>query len=220
MHDLDRTMGRTNMETAFEFQGEEETENEFSGENEGGLFHEEELNEMATELLSVSSEREMEQFLGDVFKKVGSAVGSFVKSPIGQQLGGMLKGVAGQALPMVGSALGNLVVPGVGGVVGGKLASAAGQMFGLELEGLSNEDRDFEVAKQFVKLAADAAHTATQAAPGTPPAQVAKQAIVEAAQKFAPGLLNGHGGGAAAIAAGAPHGRWVRKGRKIVLYGV
>jgi hypothetical protein len=218
MHDIDRTMGRTNMETAFEFQGEEETETEFQGEQEAGLFHEEELNELATELLSVSNERELQQFLGDVFKKVGSAVGSFVSSPVGQQLGGMLKGVARQALPMVGSALGNLVVPGVGGAVGGKLASAAGKMFGLELEGLSHEDRDFEVAKQFVKLAADAAQTATQAAPGTPPAQIAKQAITDAAQKFAPGLLsNGHG---VQASSGTGHGRWVRKGRRIVLYGV
>jgi hypothetical protein len=219
MHDMDRTMGRTNMETAFEFQGEEESENnEFQGEREAGLFHEEELNELATELLSVSNERELEQFLGDVFKKVGSAVGSFVKSPIGQQLGGMLKGVAKQALPMVGSALGNLVVPGVGGAIGGKLASAAGNMFGLELEGLSHEDRDFEVAKQFVRLASDAAQTATQASPGTSPAQIAKQAITEAAKKFAPGLLgrNGHTG----ASSGADHGRWVRKGRKIVVYGV
>jgi len=219
MHDIDRTMGRTNMETAFEFQGEEESEtNEFQGESQEGLFHEEELNELATELLSVSNDKELEQFLGDVFKKVGSAVGSFVKSPVGQQLGGMLKGVAKQALPMVGSALGNLVVPGVGGAIGGKLASAAGQMFGLELEGLSHEDRDFEVAKQFVKLAADAAQTATQAPAGTPAAQIAKQAITEAAQKYAPGLIGG--GQAAAASGGAAHGRWIRKGRKIVLYGV
>jgi len=219
MHDIDRTMGRTNMETAFEFQGEEESETyEFQGEHESGVFHEEELNELATELLSVANDKELEQFLGDVFKKVGSAVGSFVKSPVGQQLGGMLKGVAKQALPVAGAALGNLIVPGVGGAIGGKLASAAGQMFGLELEGLSNEDRDFEVAKQFVKLAADATQTATQAPPGTSPAQIAKQALTQAAQKFAPGLLgNGH---SAAAQGGQAHGRWVRKGRKIVLYGV
>ncbi len=220
MHDIDRTMGRTNMETAFEFQGEEEaeTESEFQGEREAGVFHEEELNELATELLSVSNDKELQQFLGDVFKKVGSAVGSFVSSPVGQQLGGMLKGVAKQALPMVGSALGNMVVPGLGGMVGGKLASAAGQMFGLELEGLSHEDRDFEVSKQFVRLAADAAQSAAQAAPNVPPAQIAKQAITEAAQKFAPGLL-GNGNGAVA-ASGASSGRWIRRGRKIVIYGV
>jgi hypothetical protein len=218
MHDIDRTMGRTTMETAFEFQGEEEAETEFQGEQEAGVFHEEELNELATELLSVSNDRELQQFFGDVFKKVGSAVGSFVRSPVGQQLGGMLRGVAKQALPMVGSALGNLVVPGVGGMVGGKLASAAGQMFGLELEGLSHEDRDFEVAKQFVRLAADAAQTAAQAAPSASPALIAKQAITAAAQKFAPGLL-GDGGSAAAVA-GATSGRWIRRGRKIVIYGV
>ena len=84
MHDTDRTMGRTNME--FGFQGEGNM-NEFYAEMENGefqgeqpLLHEEELNEMAAELLSVTNDRELEQFLGDVFKKVGSAVGSFVRS--------------------------------------------------------------------------------------------------------------------------------------------
>ncbi|HXI59484.1 MAG TPA: hypothetical protein VNO55_25630 [Polyangia bacterium] len=219
MHDLDRTMGRTNMES-FEFQGEEESE--FQGEEESGVFHEEELNELATELLSVSNDRELQQFLGDVFKRVGSAVGSFVKSPVGQQLGGMLKDVARQALPVVGSALGNMVVPGVGGMIGGKLASTAGSMFGLELEGLSHEDRDFEVAKQYVRLAADAAQNAAQVAAGVNAAQGAKAALAEAAKKFAPGLIqvvDSQSMGSVPGIAGAT-GRWVRKGRKIILYGV
>jgi uncharacterized protein (DUF697 family) len=213
MHDIDRTMGRTNME-AFEFQGEEEM-NEFQSEGEG-VLHEEELNELATELLSVANEQELEQFLGGLIKKVGSAVGSFVKSPVGQQLGGMLKGVAKKALPIAGAALGNLIAPGVGGAIGGKLGSAAGSLFGLELEGLSHEDREYEVAKQFVRLAADATHNATKAPPGTPPAKVAQSALTQAAQKFAPGLL---AGGPSAGSGGA-RGRWIRKGNKIVLYGV
>jgi len=216
MHDIDRTSGRTTTE-AFEFEGEEESE--FQAE-EGGVLHEEELNELATELLSVSNERELEQFLGGLFKKVGSAVGSFIKSPIGQQLGGMLKSVASKALPVAGAALGNLIVPGVGGAIGGKLASAAGSMFVLELEGLSHEDREFEVAKQFVRLATDAAQNAASAPPSASPAQVAQKALTEAAKKFAPGLLGGGGNGAGLAASGHQHGRWLRKGHKIVLYGV
>jgi hypothetical protein len=227
MHDYDRTMGRTNME-AFEFQGEEEM-NEFYGESEAGeyegeqpLLQEEELNEMATELLSVTNDRELEQFLGNVFKKVGSAVGSFVKSPIGQQMGGMLKGVAKQALPMVGQAVGNYFAPGVGGAIGSQVGSAAGQLFGLELEGLSHEDRDFEVAKQFVRLAADAAQNAAHAGPGQNPAAIAQHAIADAASRYAPGLIapaqGGYGGGVQAGATAS--GRWVRKGNKLIVYGV
>jgi hypothetical protein len=255
MHDTDRTMGRTNME--FGFQGEGNM-NEFYAEMENGefqgeqpLLHEEELNEMAAELLSVTNDRELEQFLGDVFKKVGSAVGSFVRSPIGQQMGGMLKGVAKQALPMVGQAVGNYFAPGVGGAIGQQVGSAAGQVFGLELEGLSNEDRDFEVAKQFVRLAADAAQTAAHAPANQSPAAAAQHAITDAAQRYAPGLLNavgthtngspsngsptngtrsngtpafaasGYGAqNGAATGSGASSGRWVRKGQKLIVYGL
>ena len=151
-------------------------------------------------------------------KKVGGFVGKAVRSPLGQQLGGLLKGVAKQALPMAGAALGNLVLPGVGGAIGGKLASAAGSMFGLELEGLSQEDREFEVAKQFVRLAADATKAAVTAPPAANPSAVARDAVAQAAQKFAPGLFTGGSNGS--HMAGGMTGRWVRRGRRIVIYGV
>jgi hypothetical protein len=220
MHDIDRTMGRTNME-ASEFQAENEM-GEYEYENEAG---ESELNEMASELLSVTNERELEQFLGDIFNKVTSAVGNFARSPVGQQVGGILKNVARTALPIAGQALGNYIAPGVGGQIGGQLASAAGSMFGLELEGLSHEDREFEVAKQFVRLAADAAQTAAQAPPGSNPAAVAQHAIASAAEKFAPGLLEPSGGHAAEPSPGpmggrGSSGRWVRKGNKLIVYGI
>jgi len=229
MHDIDRTLGHTNMETGYEFQAEEEAGEygEFQAETGEGLG-EEELNELATELLSVTQERELEQFMGSVFEKVKGAVTDFARSPVGQQVGGMLKNVAHQALPVLGQMAGTAIgerfgMPGVGGQIGSALATGAGSLFGLELEGLSNEDRDFEMAKQFVRLAADAAQTAAHAPPGQNPVEVAQNAIVEAAQKYAPGLLEPHGGpmaGGGPSPHGATSGRWVRKGNKIVLYGV
>lgn len=220
MHDIDRTMGRTNLE-AFEYQGEDEM-GEFQGE-QGEGEGEEELNEMASELLSVTNEQELEQFFGDVFKKVSGAVGNFARSPVGQQVGGILKNVARTALPIAGQALGNYIAPGVGGPIGGQLASAAGSLFGLELEGLSHEDRDFEMAKQFVRLATDAAHTAMNAPPGQSPAAIAHHAVASAAQKYAPGLLEPagtDGGHAGPTSVGAASGRWVRKGNKVIVYGI
>lgn len=208
MHDLDRTYRQLEGES-FEF--------EFNAEGEWGeVFQENELNELATELLEVQSEEELEQFLGGLIKKVGSAVGKVVRSPVGQALGGVLKTVAKKALPMAGAALGNLVMPGVGGVVGSKLAGMAGSALGLELEGLSAEDREFEVAKQVVRLSADAARTAlTQ--PGLNPQQTAQTAVGQALQKFAPGLA-----AQSAQTNGGRHssGRWVRKGNRVVLYGI
>ncbi len=219
MHDIDRTMGRTNLE-AYEFQSEDEGGYE-TEQNEQEVLGEEEVDEVASELLSVSSDKELEQFLGNVFKTVTGAVGNFARSPAGQQVGGILKNVARQALPLAGQAVGNWVAPGVGGQIGGQLASGVGSMFGLELEGLSNEDRDFEVAKQFVRLAADAAQAAAHAPPGSSPAQVAQQAVAQAAQKYAPGLLEQAGGGTGTSgSSGKNQGRWVRKGNKLVIYGV
>ncbi|WP_394850270.1 hypothetical protein LZC95_22785 [Pendulispora brunnea] len=224
MHDLDRTMGRTHMETEFlEFQNEGESE--FQGEGEKEIFHEDELNELASEMLGISNEQELEQFLGGLVKTVGSLAGKAINSPIGRQLGGALKGVAKRALPVAGRALGNWIAPGIGGQIGSQVASAAGSMFGLELEGLSLEDSEFELAKQFVRFAADAANSALNAPAGADPKSVATQAITQAAHKYAPGILahaglsNGHGRATSPGAAAGASGRWVRKGNQIVLYG-
>jgi hypothetical protein len=181
---------------------------------------------MAADLLSVSNEAELEHFLGDLLGKVAGAVGGIIKGPIGQTLGGLLKGVAKTALPIAGAALGNLVAPGIGGVIGGKLASAAGSAFGLELEGLTSEDSEFELAKQFVRLAADAAkNTVGVTQPGDPMA-VAQPALTQAMQRYAPGLMNetgywgGYGGYGGYGGGYQQSGRWVRRGNQIILYGV
>jgi hypothetical protein len=207
MHDIDRSFMETDSE-GFEFSNDEE----WSGSE---VFSEHEVEQLASELLSLSSEDELDHFLGNLIKRAGSAVGKLVKGPLGSQIGSMLKGLASKALPLAGAALGNMIVPGLGGMIGGKLASAAGSAFGLEVEGLSQEDQHFEIAKQFVRLAGDTTKNAL-AAPGKPPPLAAKDAMMLAAQRFAPGLLQ--------MSAASPgrgnSGRWVRRGNKIVIYGV
>jgi hypothetical protein len=223
MHDLDRRSMQAEGEY-FEFtaEGEGEAEGEMGGSafeftaEAEGVFSEAELQELASELLSVSSEAELNHFLGDLIKKAAGTVGKAIRSPLGQQLGGMLKGVARQALPMAGKAIGDWIAPGTGGQIGQQVAQKAGALFGLELEGLSHEDREYEVAKQFVRLAGDATKTAMSAPPSANPAQVAKSAVTQAAQTFAPGLLSP----AARPQGGGQSGRWVRRGRKIVVYGI
>jgi len=208
MHDLDRTLQELQPERfEFEFEFEENEWNEVLSENE--------LNELASELLEVTQEQELEQFLGSLVKKVGRAVGKIARSPIGNALGGMLKGLAKKALPMAGAALGNIVAPGLGGAIGGKLGSMAGQALGLELEGLSQEDAEFEVAKQFVRVATDASRSALTKPESLPPVQVARQAIAEAIQKHAPGMAAAPAG----RRGGAKEGRWAREGNRIVVYG-
>src|SRR5260370_15993101 len=103
MHDIDRTqlefgqaMGAPYMHEEFEFQ-------EFGG---GGPLSEQEEIQFAHELLAVNNEQEFEQFLGDFLRKAVSTVSDIARSPIGQAIGGVLKGVAKKALPMAGAALG------------------------------------------------------------------------------------------------------------------
>jgi uncharacterized protein (DUF697 family) len=222
MHDIDRTTMEFGQETGFEA---EQFEFGGQGEWEGGLLSEQEEMELANELLNVSNEQELEQFLGDIIKKVGSVAGKIIKSPVGQAVGGVLKGVAKKALPLAGGALGGFFGGPLGAKIGSGLASAAGGALGLESEGLSGEDREFEGARQFVKLAADTVAKAAQA-PGGDPRAVAQNAAVAAARQFAPGLLarpNGAGqpgrGGMQQGMMGARQGRWTRQGNKIVLYG-
>jgi uncharacterized protein (DUF697 family) len=223
MHDIDRTqLQYGSFQPEFEF-----GEMEWSGEMEGeGVLSEAQEMQLASELLEVTNEAELEQFLGDFIKKVGSVAGSVINSPIGQAVGGVLKGVAKKALPLAGGAIGGYFGGPLGAKIGSGLATAAGSALGLEAEQLEQEDREFEGARQFVRVAADTVKTAAGAPPGADPAAVAQSAAVAAASKFAPGLI---GPGTMPGASPEHHrhhdhhgrsGRWVRHGKKIVLFGV
>ncbi len=222
MHDLDRVMFETGNELAgegphqefLEILGESESEAETL---EAAQEYETYETELATELLEVSNEAELEQFLGNLISRAAGAARSFAASPTGRQLGGILKDAAKKALPVVGGAVGNWASPGGGGQKWGqRIGAAAGDLLGLELEGLSNEDRELEVARGFVRFANAAARNAARAPRTAPPAAVVGQAVQQAAAQYAPGLL------ATYTAPGYRRhsGRWVRKGDAIVLYGV
>jgi hypothetical protein len=104
-----------------------------------------------------------------------------------------------------------------GGDLGSQLAAQAGQLLGLELEGLSQEDQEFEVSRQLVRLVSSAAEQASHAPPSAEPAAVARQAVTTAARQYAPGLLRRLPGRSGQ---GWPRsGRWVRNGQTITLYG-
>jgi len=147
--------------------------------------------------------------LGDLISKAGRAVGTFVRSPTGQALGGVLKHVARQAVPIAGRAIGGYIGGGTGAQLGGRAASAAGRIFGLELEGLSPEDKEFEIAKSFIRFAGEAVRTAVTARGAAPPPAIARSAVAQAAARHAPGLLRS--------TSPPMSGRWVRRGRDIVV---
>ena len=178
------------------YEGEDEGEFfEAEGEGESYEYEEERVYEdeaweveMAAELLAVRDEAELEQFLGSLIKGAAKGLSSLAKkaAPI---LLPALKSVAKQALPFVGGALGGLAGGPIGAKIGSQLASSAGDMFGLELEGLSFEDQEFEVAKQFVRFANDSVNMLGETAHHhADPKRAAHAAINASAQRHAPGL--------------------------------
>ena len=215
MYDIDQTQ----MEYEDEYENEFEYEDEYEagGYEMDNVFDESEEMELASELLTVADDEELEYFLGSLIKKAGRKMGKFVKSKAGRALGKVLKGVAKKALPIAGGALGTFIGGPAGGAIGSKLAGAAGKMFGLELEGLSPEDQEFEVARRVVRLAGNAAKKAAVAPPSANPVSVAKTAVVKAAKTQAPGLIRPL---KPMVKPFMSSGRWVRRGRKIVLMGV
>lgn len=221
MHDIDRTQLEYSAEQpGFETEQFEFGESEWSPES-GAVLSEADEYELASELLGVASEEELDQFLGSLIKKVAKGAGKLIRSPIGQAVGGVLKGVAKKALPLAGGALGGYVGGPLGAKIGSGLASAAGSALGLEGEALAQEDQEFEGAKQFVRLAADTVSKAAAASPSADPRAVAQSAALNAARQLAPGLLKKMGGapGAPGAAGRGQSGRWVRQGQRIVIYG-
>lgn len=178
MHDIDRVQPG-----ADEFEAEAGEYRETGEFGHGGPeppVHEAQELEFASRLLEVSDEQELEQFLGDVFRAAGSAAGRFARSETGRALGGILKDAVGRALPLTGGARGDV-------------AQQAASLLGLELEGLSPPEQEFETARQVVRLAGHAYQHAARAPRQMPPGAAARMAATRAARRYAPGLLRRSG---------------------------
>ncbi len=225
MHDLDRIQ----LETGEYGYGElAEHERETEGRLLTGVGPDSRELGLASELLEVASEHELEQFLGDLLASAAGAAGRFVESPTGQALGGILKDAARKALPVLGGAVGDYAAPGRGGDWGRRVGAAASQLFELELDGLSNEDREFELSRRYVQWARSAARMAANASARqtAPPQAIARAAAMQAARRYAPGLLSlidpANRVPAASLVGARAHaplnGRWVRRGRYIVVH--
>lgn len=241
MHNIDRTMS---METGdfesgdFEsgdFESESlgyegdfgdsfESEEELYGETvESGELTEEEEMDLAAELLTITNEEELDQFLGKFFRRVGRGIRRIARNPVFRTVGGMLKGVAKRALPLVGGAVGSFIAPGVGTAIGGSLGQAASKLFEVDVEAMSDEDAQFEVARRYVRLTDAALRQAARMPTTVDPRQAARRALAGAARLHAPGLARALGS-ATRVGRGGFYGprstgRWIRRGRHIVVFG-
>lgn len=235
MHDLDHTRPSydSEMEYEAEFELEFEDEAEFEYESGNGSLTEEEVVDLAAELIAVADDDdELEYFLGSLVKKAASgaatlgraAVGEakrFARSPQGKALVSQAKGAARGLLKQAGGALGGYAGSRTG--YGSGRGSRAGTDFGdfiadkigLELEAAGVSDYEFEAAKRLVRVTADATAKALTSPSSGSPRAAAKRALATAVRASSNGSGRGSGG-----RSGNRSGRWVRRGTTIVLQGV
>ncbi len=224
-------------EFEMEFPGDEEFEGyefeeEFETDAEGlGQLSDQEIKDLAMELLTMPDEAELEQFIGKVLKHAARVVTRPARravqrlsrrarhswrSRIGRYLRKGLRGVARRALPYAGGAVGTYFGGPAGGAIGRRLAPNAGRKLGLEFEAMGPEEQEFEIAKRVVRLTADAAKGALTTPATGSPEKVAKSALSKAVLRHTPWVLKNAG----QCPHGGSSGRWVRRGQQIILYGV
>jgi hypothetical protein len=225
MHDIDRS------DLVFETDSFDDDElDEFdSGEDElpdedEAMFDDADESELANELLSVSDDQELDHFLGGLIsrglKKLRPLGRALKNSGLQSQLGGLLKGAVKKVLPTVATMAGTAFGGPIGGLIAKNAEGYLSDMLGMELEGLSAEDQEFEAAKSLVRLAGNAIENAAKYANSTPAGQAARQAVIAAARQHIPGLVRTAGAPGRRRGGGAQQGTWYRRGNRIVIVGV
>ncbi|MDA0160874.1 hypothetical protein OM076_11410 [Solirubrobacter ginsenosidimutans] len=136
--------------------------------------HQRHAGELAAELLDVVNEAELEAFLCRLVRTAGARLAPAA----GHELVAVLRDAAERTLPTLTTTALPSATPG------SVTAKRAARAYGMELEGISAEDRDYEIARQFVRFAQAAAARASTAPVGV--------ALGRAGREFAPGLLSPH----------------------------
>ena len=137
----------------------------------------------AIDFLEISDQEELQQFLADLVAQAGSAKAA------NPQLARMLVQRLAQAAQTIHPLRAGAAARIDSGVRNPGLLSNAARIFGLELEGLSPEDKEFEVGRHFIRFADDVIANASAAPPGRDPASQVQAAMLQAARRHAPGLL-------------------------------
>jgi hypothetical protein len=143
--------------------------------------------ERAAELLDVINEAELEGLLGRLVAETARNAGGRLPADTGRALVAVLRRTAERTLPTLATALGDQPEP-TGGA-GPSAADTAARVYGLELEGMSAEDRDFEIARQFLRFAEATTARAARAPAQAPAAAAVDAAVTGAGRELAPGLV-------------------------------
>jgi hypothetical protein len=140
--------------------------------------------DLAAELLDVVNESELRRFLGRLAAETARASGRSIPRDTVRALLPILRRTAERTLPTLTIAVGD----DTRAVATVPIAQTGARVFGLEPEGMSAEDRDFEIARRFVRFAQGALERAiTTSAPH--PATAAVDAVARAGRELAPGLV-------------------------------
>lgn len=134
------------------------------------------LTEAATELLEVAGRPALPALLARVLRNAARTAGRTMDRAVEGELVRLLQRAARIALPAAG-------------IASRDGAAQASRFFGIELEGLSPEDQEFESARRFIQLIEAAARDAAVGSQRLPPAIAAWLAASRAAKRFAPGWL-------------------------------
>ena len=100
--------------------------------------------ELAAGLLDVVNESELDDFVGGLVAETARSAGCRIHARAARALVASLSRTAERSVPTLAVALGDESRPA---------AQTASRIFGVEPEGMSAEDRDFEIARRFVRFA-------------------------------------------------------------------
>ncbi|CAN7506398.1 hypothetical protein LJR130_003501 [Variovorax sp. LjRoot130] len=129
----------------------------------------------AAELLNAAGRPGFGATLG---RLVRATAGGAIDDAVATELVALLQSAARRAMPAVNAPT---------SLDASSASTRMGRFFGIELEGLSPEDQEFEAARRFVQLAKEAARQASAAPSNFTPAAVAQWAVTRAARRYAPG---------------------------------
>lgn len=187
---------------------------DFEDESVLGVLDEANELQLAAGLLEVGNEEQLDRCLANVIHEAEKITGRVVQPSQAEAIRDVLRNSIQQILPVGSVQHGATMRTSVGTELSRALSATAGQLLGLELEGLSPEDREFEAVRQFVRFAGETVKNAVEGAPGSDPQDAAHRAAAKAAEAYAPGLF------AASNDVARSSGHWVWCHDRIILFGV
>jgi hypothetical protein len=208
MHDLDRVQ--------LEFDPDAPV---YDGSGGGGGSED----ELAAELLSLTGEDQLDEFIGRLVQQGARAAGRALRSDVGRAVAGTVRnaavGAARQGIPQLGQVVGGAIgsrlgSEDVGARIGRRLATTALNRAGLgdREVGVGDQEVEFEVARQVVRFAQETGRAAARIQDDGDARRVSLAAAAAAARRGSqPVQLT------APQVSGGRSGRWVRKGNTIVV---